>query len=291
MAGRPGASMAAIRFKHLSISATNLDKSLRFYEEMFGLERPTYNFGFRRQCLRCGARSCKFRARGCGAGAPAFALDVDDFTAVYRAAKERRALSRRLAWSARWIGGIFRSSEARIACRRVARRCRRRSISSAGRTSRRREGRAGLAKSAGRLVALACDRVQGPVAYREVNLNDQTFTTGASRRSLLRRASTCRRRAGAGRVRLGRRLRAQEEPIRIGFSMALTGGLAGGGKPALIAMEIWRDDINAKGGLLGRPVELVYYDDQTASANVPEIYTKLLRSTRSISWSRATAPT
>jgi hypothetical protein len=35
--------------------------------------------------------------------------------------------------------------------------------------------------------------------------------------------------------------RAQEgEPIRIGFSMALTGGLAGAGKPALIAMEIWR---------------------------------------------------
>jgi branched-chain amino acid transport system substrate-binding protein len=71
--------------------------------------------------------------------------------------------------------------------------------------------------------------------------------------------------------------RAQEgEPIRIGFSMALTGGLAGAGKPALIGMEIWRDDINAKGGLLGRPVEFVYYDDQTQPANVPKIYTKLL---------------
>jgi branched-chain amino acid transport system substrate-binding protein len=67
-----------------------------------------------------------------------------------------------------------------------------------------------------------------------------------------------------------------QEPIKIGFSMALTGGLAGAGKPALIAMEIWRDDINAAGGLLGRPVEFVYYDDQTQSANVPKIYTKLL---------------
>jgi branched-chain amino acid transport system substrate-binding protein len=67
-----------------------------------------------------------------------------------------------------------------------------------------------------------------------------------------------------------------QEPIRIGFSMALTGGLAGAGKPALIAMEIWRDDVNAAGGLLGRPVELVYYDDQTQPANVPKIYTKLL---------------
>jgi branched-chain amino acid transport system substrate-binding protein len=70
--------------------------------------------------------------------------------------------------------------------------------------------------------------------------------------------------------------RAQQDPIRIGFSMALTGGLAGAGKPALIAMEIWRDDVNAAGGLLGRPVEFVYYDDQTQPANVPKIYTKLL---------------
>ena len=31
-----------------------------------------------------------------------------------------------------------------------------------------------------------------------------------------------------------------------------------------------------KGGLLGRPVEFVYYDDQTTPANVPKIYTKLL---------------
>ena len=63
--------------------------------------------------------------------------------------------------------------------------------------------------------------------------------------------------------------RAQEDPIRIGFSMALTGGLAGAGKPALIGMEIWRDDVNEAGGLLGRPVEFVYYDDQTQPANVP----------------------
>ena len=69
---------------------------------------------------------------------------------------------------------------------------------------------------------------------------------------------------------------AQAKPIKIGFSMPLSGGLAGGGKPALIAMQIWRDDVNAKGGLLGRPVELVYYDDHTKSADVPPIYTKLI---------------
>jgi branched-chain amino acid transport system substrate-binding protein len=66
------------------------------------------------------------------------------------------------------------------------------------------------------------------------------------------------------------------EPIKIGFSMALTGGSAGVGKQVLLALEIWRDDVNAKGGLLGRPVELVYYDDQTNPANVPGIYTKLI---------------
>ena len=66
------------------------------------------------------------------------------------------------------------------------------------------------------------------------------------------------------------------KPIKIGFGMALTGGLAGNGKAALLAMQIWRDDVNKKGGLLGRPVEFVYYDDQTNPATVPGLYTKLL---------------
>src|SRR5215470_10962932 len=69
---------------------------------------------------------------------------------------------------------------------------------------------------------------------------------------------------------------AQSEPIKIGFSMALTGGLAPNGKSALLAQKIWEEDINAKGGLLGRPVKLIYYDDQTNPATVPGIYTKLL---------------
>src|SRR6184192_1565622 len=66
------------------------------------------------------------------------------------------------------------------------------------------------------------------------------------------------------------------EPIRIGFGMALTGGLSANGKPALLAVQIWKDDVNKRGGLLGRPVELVYYDDQTNPSLVPGIYTKLL---------------
>jgi branched-chain amino acid transport system substrate-binding protein len=66
------------------------------------------------------------------------------------------------------------------------------------------------------------------------------------------------------------------EPITIGFGMALTGGLAAGGKTALLAMQIWQDDVNAKGGIMGRPVKLVYFDDQTNPATVPGLYTKLL---------------
>jgi branched-chain amino acid transport system substrate-binding protein len=66
------------------------------------------------------------------------------------------------------------------------------------------------------------------------------------------------------------------EPITIGLGMALTGGLASGGKSSLLAMQIWRDNINAKGGLLGRPVKLINYDDQSNPATVPGIYTKLL---------------
>ena len=66
------------------------------------------------------------------------------------------------------------------------------------------------------------------------------------------------------------------EPIKIGFSMELTGPFAVVGKTGLLAFQIWQHDVNAHGGLLGRPVQLVYYDDQSNPANVPGIYTKLI---------------
>jgi branched-chain amino acid transport system substrate-binding protein len=67
-----------------------------------------------------------------------------------------------------------------------------------------------------------------------------------------------------------------QQPLKIGFGMSLTGPLAGNGKAALISMQIWAQDVNAKGGILGRKVELVYYDDQTNPSTVPSIYNKLL---------------
>jgi branched-chain amino acid transport system substrate-binding protein len=65
-------------------------------------------------------------------------------------------------------------------------------------------------------------------------------------------------------------------PIRIGMSISQTGGLAGGGKASLLGIEIWKDDVNAKDGLLGRQVELVVYDDKSSASETPAIYAKLL---------------
>jgi hypothetical protein len=66
------------------------------------------------------------------------------------------------------------------------------------------------------------------------------------------------------------------DPAKVGVSLSLTGGVASNGKQILMALELWRDDVNAKGGLLGRPVEIVYYDDQSSPSNVPALYTKLI---------------
>jgi branched-chain amino acid transport system substrate-binding protein len=92
-----------------------------------------------------------------------------------------------------------------------------------------------------------------------------------SRRRLLATAS-----AGVAMLGLTSRVGAQQPPVKIGMSMAQTGGLAGGGKSSLLGIEIWRDDVNARGGLLGRKVELVVYDDKSSASETPAIYSKLL---------------
>ena len=90
-----------------------------------------------------------------------------------------------------------------------------------------------------------------------------------SRRQLLRGAA-----AGAASMALRPALAAN--PIKVGFGMSLTGPNAGAGNVMRIGLELWRDDINAKGGLLGRPVEFIAYDDQSNPSLVPALYTKLL---------------
>jgi branched-chain amino acid transport system substrate-binding protein len=92
-----------------------------------------------------------------------------------------------------------------------------------------------------------------------------------SRRSLLTSATSM-----AVGISLGTSRALAADPIRIGFGMSLTGPLAPAGKQSLLALEVWRDEVNAKGGLIGRPVQLVYYDDQSNPANVPSLYAKLI---------------
>lgn len=65
-------------------------------------------------------------------------------------------------------------------------------------------------------------------------------------------------------------------PIRIGYCLSLTGPLAGNSRSAQLAHEIWRDDVNSRCGLLGRPVELVCYDDQADASRIPGLYKRLM---------------
>lgn len=95
------------------------------------------------------------------------------------------------------------------------------------------------------------------------------ITRSISRRQLLGSAV-----AGATTLMLRPALAAN--PVKIGFGMSLTGPNAGAGNVMRIGLELWRDDVNAKGGLLGRPVEFVAYDDQSNPSLVPALYTKLL---------------
>ena len=69
---------------------------------------------------------------------------------------------------------------------------------------------------------------------------------------------------------------ATSAPIRIGYCLSLTGPLADNSRSARLAHEIWRDDINGRGGLLCRPVELVSYDDHADASQVPDLYKRLM---------------
>jgi branched-chain amino acid transport system substrate-binding protein len=94
---------------------------------------------------------------------------------------------------------------------------------------------------------------------------------GQSRRRVLKAGA-----ALAAAASLPRLAGAQSGPVKIGMSMPQTGSLGAGGQAALAALRLWVDDVNQRGGLLNRKVELIAYDDQTNPANVPAIYTKLL---------------
>src|SRR2546421_9378232 len=70
--------------------------------------------------------------------------------------------------------------------------------------------------------------------------------------------------------------RGEQEPVVIGASMSLSGAYAAGGKYSLEGTQLWVDDVNERGGLLGRKVRLVYYDDKSDANTGVHLYEKLI---------------
>jgi branched-chain amino acid transport system substrate-binding protein len=66
------------------------------------------------------------------------------------------------------------------------------------------------------------------------------------------------------------------EPIKIGTTQSLSGPLQDFGTNQLRGLQMWVGDINSRGELLGRPVELVYYDDESRPGRSVELYQKLV---------------
>ncbi len=58
---------------------------------------------------------------------------------------------------------------------------------------------------------------------------------------------------------------ASGEPIKIGGSLPLTGLASEQAKLIKAGYEYWAEDINRRGGLLGRPVRLIMYDDESSA--------------------------
>ena len=65
-------------------------------------------------------------------------------------------------------------------------------------------------------------------------------------------------------------------PIKIGFTVSLTGDFSADGKAFLQGYQLWRDHVNKNGGLLGRQVQLVWYDDTSDTSQVTTEYQKLI---------------
>jgi branched-chain amino acid transport system substrate-binding protein len=78
-------------------------------------------------------------------------------------------------------------------------------------------------------------------------------------------------------VPFGREVAAQQKaPIKVGASLSLTGQLSRSGVEQEHGYKLWLEDVNARGGIMGRPVELVLYDDKSDPATGAKLYEKLI---------------
>jgi branched-chain amino acid transport system substrate-binding protein len=66
-----------------------------------------------------------------------------------------------------------------------------------------------------------------------------------------------------------------KKPIKIGINVSLTGSFADSIKPTMLADQVWEKEINGRGGLLGRPVELTFIDNKSSPENAVAIYERL----------------
>ena len=67
-----------------------------------------------------------------------------------------------------------------------------------------------------------------------------------------------------------------QDKIQIGASLSLTGGLARAGEPLRKGYVLWAEDVNKRGGIMGKQVEMVVYDDQSDSSTAAKLYEKLI---------------
>lgn len=69
---------------------------------------------------------------------------------------------------------------------------------------------------------------------------------------------------------------ADADPIKIGCTLSQSGKYADSGSYYVEAYQMWEEDVNAAGGLLGRSVELIIYDDESSAEKAVSLYEKLI---------------
>ncbi len=111
-------------------------------------------------------------------------------------------------------------------------------------------------------------------------LSGRALGAGCVAAALIAGAAACSSGGGAaaGAVPAGGAAAAagSKQPLVIGISLSLTGDFGDTGKAAERGYELWADQVNKSGGILGRPVELKIVDDTTSATQVVTNYESLI---------------
>ncbi|MFQ5853003.1 MAG: amino acid ABC transporter substrate-binding protein, partial [Candidatus Binatia bacterium] len=110
----------------------------------------------------------------------------------------------------------------------------------------------------------------------------------AVRRPLLSRRELLRQFARLACVGLGGGLLAERSsvakpassPLRVGVSLALSGRFASDAQKLHLGYRLWAEEVNRAEGLLGRPIQLIVYDDFSQSEKSARNYVRLIREDR-----------